>query len=69
MACSSVGKAGERGSKCACAMCVHRQLIVHMQRKREKKGWKGGIENRVKERGEMKNKRDEMKGRCRYFYL
>ena len=50
-------------------MCVHRQLIVHMQRKREKKGWKGGIENRVKERGEMKSKRDEMKGRCRYFYL
>ena len=30
-----------------------------MQRKREKKGWKGGIENRVKERGEMKSKREK----------
>ena len=38
-----------------------------MQRKREKKRWKGGIKNRVKERGEMKSKREEMKCRCRYF--
>ena len=49
-----MGKIGKRGgSKCVCAMCVHkRQLIVHMQKKREKKGWKGGIEARVKSKRE-----------------
>ena len=33
-------------------VCTQRQLILHMQKKREKKGWKGGIEARVKSKRE-----------------
>ena len=44
-------------------VCTRRQLIVHLQKKREKEGCKGGIETRVKEIGEMKSKREERKSK------
>ena len=44
-------------------VCTRRQLIVHLQQKRDKEGCKEGIETRVKERGEMKSKREEMKSK------
>ena len=53
-ASSRVEKIGERGGQNMHVQCVctQRQLIVHMQKKREKKGWKGGIEARVKSKRE-----------------
>ena len=38
--------------------CTQSQLIVHMEKKRKKEGCKGGIETRVKERGEMKSREE-----------
>ena len=47
-------------------VCTKRQLIVHIQKKREMEGYKGSIESCVKERGEMKSREETS---CGFVYI